>query len=89
MATICTTLLKLFLKTIKPEKSIHTAEARLGEVETQLADPAVYGDGEKTALFSRERSALEQQMEKLSTRWEQAATELEALENRLREEDNG
>ena len=72
------------------DRELMMSRMRDGDLfKTQLADPAVYGDSAKTALFSRERSALEQKMEKLSTRWEQAATELEALENRLREEGNG
>ena len=68
------------------EGRIHAAEARLEEVEAGLADPAVYGDGVRTATLSRERASLGEEMERLTQRWEEAAMELETLEERLREE---
>jgi ATP-binding cassette subfamily F protein 3 len=65
------------------EAEIGAAEARAAEVEGRLADPATYADPKAAGDLAREQAALRRTLEELTSSWEQAATELEALQRSL------
>ena len=70
----------------KLEREVLDLETRIGELETaqrqrseQLADPAVYADKQRSTQLLTEFKDKQPELDRLSTRWEQAQAELEAL----------
>ena len=51
-------------------------EQKKSELETRLADPAVYSNGEKAKAVQREIDELAQQIEETTAAWEAAAEKL-------------
>ena len=62
------------------ETQIHSLEARLQELEAALADPGVYGDGERVRTLARERRSAEEQVAWLMREWESLSESLAAHE---------
>ncbi len=70
----------------KLEKSIAELEAKIAELEQaqksrseQLADPEVYADKQRSAKLLVEFKAAQEELDKVSARWEREQTELELL----------
>jgi isoaspartyl peptidase/L-asparaginase-like protein (Ntn-hydrolase superfamily) len=64
----------------KLEGEVAALEARKAAVVQQLEDPAVWQDGERAALLSRELEATEASLAAASSAWLSAASELEQIE---------
>jgi ATP-binding cassette subfamily F protein 3 len=62
------------------ESQIHGVEARLRELEAALADPGLYGDGERVRSLARERRSAEEQVAWLMREWESLSESLAAHE---------
>jgi ATP-binding cassette subfamily F protein 3 len=62
------------------EKQIHALEARLGELGEALADPTLYGDGDRVRAVTAERKRAEEQVTWLMREWETLSTALAAHE---------
>ncbi len=62
------------------ETAVARAEARLNEVDRELADPGVHSDGARMRALAREREALEVELRRLYPAWEEAARALETAE---------
>ncbi len=63
----------------KVERQWEKAEARVAELQGQLADPEIYGDGAKVAELAKEHDAAKDQAGVLSARWESLSTALEQV----------
>lgn len=61
-------------QTARLEDEIERAEARLRDVDTELCDPAVHGNGERLRALTAERQAIEAALPALYAEWEQGAT---------------
>jgi ATP-binding cassette subfamily F protein 3 len=62
------------------ERQIHALEARLQELGTAFADPALYADGERVRAVTTERKSAEEQVAWLMREWEELSTQLAAHE---------
>jgi ATP-binding cassette, subfamily F, member 3 len=58
------------------ETQIHGVEARLRELEVTLADPGLYGDGERVRTLAHERKSAEEQVAWLMREWESLSESL-------------
>ena len=69
----------------KLEKAVTTAQSRLDDIESQLADPAIYADSQKGLLTEllTEQGQLTKQLEDTEALWLEALEKLEALEDEL------
>jgi ATP-binding cassette subfamily F protein 3 len=61
------------------ERQIQAAEARLRTLDGQLADPALYADGERARAAAQDRKQAEEQIAWLMREWESLAESLAAL----------
>jgi ATP-binding cassette subfamily F protein 3 len=68
------------------EAEIAGTETRVAELEAALSDPTIYGDPERAASCARERAELGRRIAELNAEWEEAATELEGMEQELARE---
>lgn len=57
------------------EQRIEQLEARLAEIDEEMADPAVFTDGERCRALQKERSAVEAEREPLELEWLRLADE--------------
>lgn len=64
---------------LEVEHALARAEARIAEIDAQLAEPGAYRDGAIAAELGRERGRLAQQRDTLEERWLGIGTELDAL----------
>ena len=67
---------KIEKKIQKLESDIELLENKKSELEEQLANPAVYSNGEKAKSIQRDIENLAQQIEQITLEWEQASEEL-------------
>ncbi len=67
---------KIEKKIQKLESDIELLENKKSELEEQLANPAVYSNGEKAKSVQRDIENLVQQIEQITLEWEQASEEL-------------
>lgn len=67
---------KIEKKIQKLESDIELLENKKSELEEQLANPAVYSNGEKAKSVQRDIENLTQQIEQITLEWEQASEEL-------------
>ena len=67
---------KIEKKIQKLESDIELLENKKSELEGQLANPAVYSNGEKAKSVQRDIENLTQQIEQITLEWEQASEEL-------------
>lgn len=67
---------KIEKKIQKLESDIELLENKKSELEEQLANPAVYSNGEKAKSVQRDIENLAQQIEQITLEWEQASEEL-------------
>ena len=65
---------KIEKKIQKLESDIELLENKKSELEEQLANPAVYSNGEKAKSVQRDIENLTQQIEQITLEWEQAGT---------------
>ncbi|MFT4989546.1 MAG: ATP-binding cassette subfamily F protein 3 [Acidimicrobiales bacterium] len=65
----------------KAEKDWEKAESKVARLQVQLADPAIYDDGDRVASLAKEFDAAKGRAAKLSTRWEDLASKLERFKN--------
>jgi len=63
----------------KVEKQWEKAEHRVAELQTTLADPEIYDDGNRVASVAKDFDAAKDEAAKLSARWEELASKLERL----------
>lgn len=59
------------------EKKWQTAENKVAELQAQLADPAIYEQGDKVKTLAQEHDAAKDAAADLATQWERAATAVE------------
>ena len=52
------------------EKAIMDSEAKIGELEAQMADPSVYADGEKAKAVRGQYEAAQRELAELNEEWE-------------------
>ncbi|MHB8789508.1 MAG: ABC-F family ATP-binding cassette domain-containing protein [Desulfobulbaceae bacterium] len=64
----------------KAEEQIEQLEARKQELETMMADPALYQDQPRWAEVSREHGTLSRRLERTYAQWEEAQEQIEAIE---------
>jgi ATP-binding cassette subfamily F protein 3 len=64
----------------KAEEQIEQLEARKQELETMMADPALYQDQPRWAEVSREHTTLSRRLERTYGQWEEAQEQIEAIE---------
>jgi ATP-binding cassette subfamily F protein 3 len=62
------------------EKRVQGMEAKLAEIATALADPALYADGERARAVVHERKSVEEQLTWLMREWEELSTALASPE---------
>ncbi|MDD3813411.1 MAG: ATP-binding cassette domain-containing protein [Desulfocapsaceae bacterium] len=62
------------------EKQIASLEGRKEELETRMADPALYSDEEAWAKTSKEYEQCKSQLERWYAQWEEAQDEIEVIE---------
>jgi hypothetical protein len=62
------------------EKRLPALEARLGEIDRELADPQAWEAPERMAALGRERALLVAEREDLETRWLDLAEQRERIE---------
>ncbi|MFH2124672.1 MAG: ABC-F family ATP-binding cassette domain-containing protein [Pseudomonadota bacterium] len=62
------------------EKQIANLEGRKEELETRMADPALYSDEEAWARTSKEYEQCKNQLERWYAQWEEAQEEIESIE---------
>jgi ATP-binding cassette subfamily F protein 3 len=62
------------------ETRVHEMEAKLAEIASALADPALYTDGERARTVVHQQKAAEEQLAWLMREWEEISTELAAHE---------
>jgi protein subunit release factor A len=55
-------------------------EARVARLQTEMADPQAYADGERIKRLVAEHGAAKDEAASLFDRWEQAQLELERVE---------
>ena len=55
------------------EKQIEKKEARVTEIENQLADPEIYQDGEKSSSLMKDYQSEKSELESMYSKWEQMA----------------
>lgn len=67
---------KIEKKIQKLESDIELLENKKSELEEQLANPAVYSNGEKAKSVQRDIENLAQKIEQITLEWEQASEEL-------------
>lgn len=67
---------KIEKKIQKLESDIELLENKKSELEEQLANPAVYSNGEKAKSVQRDIENLTQQIEQITLEWEQTSEEL-------------
>ena len=60
------------------ESEIGKIEARVRDLNDQMANPDLYRDSDKTRDVARERKALEEQAASLYGKWEELAQRLES-----------
>ena len=65
----------------KAEEQIEQLEARKKDLETMMADPALYQDQQRWAEVSREHGTLARRLERTFALWEEAQGEIEAIES--------
>ncbi|PLX45420.1 MAG: ABC transporter ATP-binding protein [Deltaproteobacteria bacterium] len=73
-------------KVEKYEGDLATREDRKAEIESLLADPDIYSDPVKGRELGRERQCIMDELEIVTSMWEEAALELEELELSFKEE---
>ncbi|MCL4113701.1 UNVERIFIED_CONTAM: hypothetical protein GTU68_063581 [Idotea baltica] len=61
----------------KVEKDWEKAERKVAQLQEQLADPAIYDDGEKVGQLAKQFDAAKDTAVELSARWEKLASDLE------------
>ena len=64
----------------KAEELIEQLEARKQDLETMMADPALYQDQQRWAEVSREHTTLSRRLERTYGQWEEAQGQIEAIE---------
>ncbi|MHB8808852.1 MAG: ABC-F family ATP-binding cassette domain-containing protein [Desulfobulbaceae bacterium] len=64
----------------KAEELIEQLEARKQDLETMMADPALYQDQQRWAEVSREHTMLSRRLERTYGQWEEAHGQIEAIE---------
>ena len=64
----------------KAEELIEQLEARKQDLETMMADPALYQDQQRWAEVSREHGTLSRRLERTYAQWEEAQGQIEAIE---------
>lgn len=57
----------------KTEEQISTAEERIAAIESRLADPAVYSNVSKLMELNKEKTILDEELERLLALWEELA----------------
>ena len=62
------------------ERELHSAEAKVAELNRELSDPAVYGDHERATELAEVFGAAKDRSAELMEKWERAASELESLD---------
>ncbi|RPH93335.1 ABC transporter ATP-binding protein [candidate division KSB1 bacterium] len=71
------------------QSQIDIAETRKREIEMQLAEESLYKDGEKCRQLLSEYDRIRSELPAMLTAWESAASRLDDLERKLREELEG
>ena len=64
----------------KAEEQIEQLESRKQDLETMMADPALYQDQQRWAEVSREHGTLTRRLERTYAQWEEAQGQIEAIE---------
>jgi len=64
----------------KAEELIEQLETRKQELETMMADPALYQDQQRWAEVSREHGTLSRRLDRTFAQWEEAQGQIEAIE---------
>ena len=57
------------MKLASAEAKVNELEARLAELDRQLADPVNYADATRMAVLGRDRETTAQQLEKAEAAW--------------------
>ena len=63
------------------EKAWEKAEGRVAELQTMLSDPDAYQDKERAVSLAREHDKAKDDAAKLSSRWEELASQAERLKH--------
>ena len=67
-------------KSEEAEGEIERLEGRKTELETRMADPALYGDQQQWHAVSKEYNQVERHLERVYQRWEETQQAIEAVE---------
>ena len=70
----------------KIEKQIEAEERKLRAVEFELASPAVYQNPQKAKGAARMRDELQERLAVFNAEWEKLSEEIEAADEKLRQE---
>lgn len=65
------------------ERKVMKCEAKIADIQRELADPAVYADGDRVKELVAQLNAQKDQSAELMAQWEAAVTALDRAESRL------